>query len=138
MTYLQNEEMRTHLYLDNIDTITEGDDTIMTAAIDAAMQEARGYLGAYDRDAIFSAQAEQRNALLLVFIKDIAAWHFLVLCNAGHELKLRQARYERAVAWLRAVQKGDVVPDLPVTGSESGEGTDIIKYGSNAKREQHF
>ena len=140
MAYLQPDEMRTHLYLENIDTISEGDDTIMIAAIDASVQEAKGYLGAYDKDAIFTAQEGERNALLLVFVKDIAAWHFLVLCNAGNEFKLRQSRYERAVAWLKAVQKGDVMPDLP-TASANPDGdnsTGIIKFGSNPKRGQHF
>jgi len=139
MAFLNNEEMKTHLYKENVDVISRGDDAIMTAAVDAAIQEAKGYLRAYDVDRIFSATGGYRNALLLLFIKDLATWHFLILCNAGHELQLRQDRYDRAVAWLKAVQKGDVTPDLPVIddgGSTSGAG--IIKFGSNPKRGQHF
>ncbi|MDL2254974.1 DUF1320 domain-containing protein [Parabacteroides sp. OttesenSCG-928-K15] len=131
--------MKTHLYEENVEVISRGDEAIMQAAIDAAQAEARGYLGAYDMDTVFSQTDGKRNALLLIFIKDIATWHFLVLCNAGHELSLRQNRYERAISWLKAVQKGDVTPDLPVKedeGETSGAG--MIKFGSNPKKGQHF
>jgi Protein of unknown function (DUF1320). len=130
--------MKTHLYAENISVIQRDDDTILTAAIQGAIVEAKGYLKAYDLDKVFSMSGEERNPLLLIFVKDIATWHFLVLCNAGHELKLRQDRYDRAIAWLRGVQKGDIDPDLPVKDNENGQGTGIIKFGSNPKRGQHF
>jgi phage gp36-like protein len=133
--FLSNEEMHTHLYDESVSAISQGDETIMTAAIDAALQETKSYLSAYDKDIIFSATGGERNGLLLVFVKDIAAWHFLVLCNAGVELKLRQDRYERAINWLKAVQKGDITPDLPL---KETTGLGIIKYGSNIQRGQHF
>ncbi|MHC1780048.1 MAG: phage protein Gp36 family protein [Bacteroidales bacterium] len=132
--YLSNEEMKTHLYQEDVDVISGGDDALMTAAIDAATQEAKGYLSAYDREVIFAASGETRNMLLLMFVKDIAAWHFLVICNAGTEYKIRQDRYERAIAWLKSVQKGDVTPDLPVTETAIG----VIKFGSNEQKGQHF
>ena len=110
-------------------------------AIDAALQEAYGYLGAYDRKKIFEATGSQRNALLLIFVKDIAVWHFVNLCNAGTDLQLRQDRYERAVAWLRQVQKSDIKPNLPII-DEDGDGKPDTAgeyiYGSNPKRNQHF
>jgi len=137
--YLTNEEIKTHLYSDNVEVITRGDDTITTAAVDAAVSEAKGYLSAFDRDAIFGALAEARNALLLTFVKDIASWHLLNLCNAGSDMKLRQDRYERAISWLSAVQKGNISPDLPVTVSVDGTtNAQGITFGSNAKRESHF
>lgn len=140
MAYLLNTELSTHLYGENIEVITRGDDTLITAAIDAAVQEAKGYLGAYDKTAIFAAVGENRNALLLTFVKDIAAWHLVNLCNAGTEMQLRQDRYERAVSWLKEVQKGNVTPDLPeATSTETGDPlTYPIAFGSNDKRNQHY
>lgn len=135
--YLSLDEMKTHLYAENIDIISRGDEAIMTAAIDSAIAEAKGYLGAYDRNKIFSAAGEDRNPLVLLFVKDIATWHFLVLCNAGSKMELRQDRYHSAIAWLKAVQKGDVTPDLP-TEENTGVGTGMIKFGSNPKKGQHF
>ena len=141
MAFITPEELETHLYKENIEAISREDETLLTAAIDAALQEAYGYLGAYDRKKIFEATGRQRNALLLIFVKDIAVWHFVNLCNAGTDLQLRQDRYERAVAWIRQVQKSDVKPDLPVM-DEDGDGIPDTAgeyiYGSNPKRNQHF
>ena len=135
MAYLSTTELKTHLYNENIEVISRGDNTIIEAAIDAAISEAKGYLSAYDTLLIFAAEGAARNALLLTFVKDIATWHFLVLCNAGVEIKLRQDRYERAIAWLKAVQKGDGSADLP---EKEDDPAGVIKFGSNPKRNQHF
>ena len=137
--YINPEEINTHLYHDNVEVITMGDATLVTAAIDAAISEAKGYLSAFDKVAIFSAEGTDRNALLLTFVKDIAAWHLLNLCNAGSDMKLRQDRYERAIQWLTAVQKGNISPDLPVAEQTDGSPTTPgISFGSNLKRETHF
>lgn len=141
MAFITPEELKTHLYKENVDVISREDDTIITAAIDAAIQEAWGYLGSYDRDKIFSAKGDERNPLLLIFVKDIAVWHFINLCNAGTELELRQDRYDRAVSWLRQVQKGEVTPCLPAIDNDGDGKPDTAGqylFGSNPKRSQHF
>ena len=141
MAFITPEELKTHLYKENVDVISREDKTIITAAIDAAVQEAWGYLGAFDRDRIFSEKGEARNPLLLIFVKDIAVWHFINLCNAGTDLELRQDRYDRAISWLRQVQKGEVTPCLPVTDNDNDGKPDTAgQYlsGSNPKRSQHF
>ena len=51
------------------------------------------------------------------------------------ELELRQDRYDRAISWLKAVQKGDVAADLPEKPDETAA---LIKFGSNPKKTQHF
>lgn len=126
--------MKTHLHQEDVDAISRGDDTLMTAAIDTAMQEAKGYLSKYDKAVIFETTGTERNALLLTFLKDIAAWHFLVICNAGSDYKIRQDRYDRAVSWLKAVQRGDISPDLPAAETDKG----TIIFGSNEQKGQHF
>lgn len=140
-SFISPDELGTHLYHENLEVISRDDETLIVAAIDAAVQEAYGYLGAFDRDAVFSARGAERNALLLIFVKDIAVWHFVNLCNAGTDLQLRQNRYERAVSWLRQVQKGEISPALPIVDEDgdgkSDDGGEYI-YGSNPKRNQHF
>lgn len=139
MPFLSNEEMKTHLYAENVDVIQRGDDTILTAAIEGAIIEAKGYLKAYDLDKVFNMTGSDRNPLLLIWIKDLATWHFLVLCNAGHELTLRQNRYDRAIAWFKGVQKGNINPDLPpLENPDGGNSANMIIFGSNPKKEQHF
>jgi hypothetical protein len=141
MAYLSIEELKTHYYKDNLDVITEGDEAILLSAIDAAIQEAKGYLAHYDRKAIFGAEGKERNALLLLWVKDIAIWHFCNLSNAGSDLELRYSRYTRAIDWLKGVQANKVVPDLPII-DEDGDGVSDQpgEYicGSNPKRKQHF
>lgn len=136
--FISIEELKTHLYQENIDVIYRQDETILTAAIDGAVQEAKGYLADYNRAEIFAQTGIERNALLLIFIKDIAVWHFVNLCNAGSDLELRKDRYNRAVDWLKAVQKGNVSPDLPRDTDEDGSTKGGITFGSNPKRNQHF
>lgn len=139
MPFLTADELKTHLYAENVTLISRSDDTILTAAIDGAIQESKGYLSAFDREVIFAKTGSERHALLLIFVKDMAVWHFLTLCNAGSELELRKARYERAIDWHKAVQKGNVTPDLPVLVDDQGiPSAEAIIYGSNTKREQHF
>ena len=142
MAFITPEELKTHLYQENIDVIARNDETILIAAIDSAIAEAYGYLGSYDREKIFNATGDERNALLLTFCKDMAVWHFISLCNAGADMQLRQDRYDRAVSWLKAVQKSEIKPNLPVVDDSNNDGNpDGAKeyiFGSNPKRTQHF
>lgn len=136
MSYVTTDEIKTHLYEEQIDVITAGDDTILQSAIDAAISEAKGYLRAFDIAAEFNKTGIQRNSLLIIFLKDIAVWHFINICNVNTDLSLRLERYKRAIDWLKAVQKGDVVPDLEPLAEEKKTG--VILFSSNQKRDNHY
>jgi len=123
--YITPQEITTHLGAEQIEAISNGDDTMLQAAIDGATVEAKGYLHAFDITSELAKEGEARNALLIIFLKDI-----------NTSLELRQDRYERAVSWLRQVQKGEVMPDLPALPVEQQTGT--IIYNSNPKRSNHF
>ena len=143
MSYLTTSELATHLRAESYAAITRSDDASGQAAIDAAMAEAKGYLSRFSTDKIFSARGSERNMLLLTFVKDIAVWHLINLCNAGADYELRERRYERAIDWLKEVQRGNVSPDLPQRDATTGlpdKNNPIgdICYGSNPKRTQHF
>ncbi len=137
MAFITADELTTHMYSENINVISNNDPAIVQDAIDGATQEAKGYLGGYDTEKIFATNTDERNALLLIFVKDIAVWHFVNLCNAGTDINLREARYNRAIDWLKGVQKGNITPDLPKKTDESGKTGEII-FGSNLKKNQHF
>jgi phage gp36-like protein len=135
--FITKEELNTHLYDEQLTAIAGDDDTLITAAIDGAVAEAKGYLHKYDKAVIFAKVGTERNALLVIFVKDIAVWHFINLCNAGTDFKVRQDRYKAAIDWLKSVQAGDVVPDLelpaPVEGVSGG-----YAWGSLPKRGNHI
>lgn len=122
------------MYLDTVDVITGGDDTLVEAAIDGAVSEAKSYLSDYDTPAIFSATGSNRHPLLVTFCKDLAVWHLVVLSNYHADIELREKRYNRAIEWLKSVQSGKVVPDLP----RSTDSTGPMLWGSNPKRSQHY
>lgn len=132
--FTTKEELASHMHIETIEVITDGDDAIVQGAIDGAVSEARGYLQEYNADAIFSETGDRRNSLLLTFIKDMAVWHLVVLSNYNADIELREKRYDRAVAWLKGVQKGDITPDLPRATEVKGP----VRWGSNPKKTQHF
>ena len=138
--YLTVEELYTHLHDETVNAISRDTDAIPIAAIDAAKSEVKSYLYSYDIDTEFASEGEKRNPLLLLFVKDVAVWHFVNLGNVCTDMELREKRYDRAIEWLRAVQKGDLTADLPVkTADEDGNAViGQIAYGSNRKREQHY
>jgi phage gp36-like protein len=136
--FITTDEFNTHIYQEIIDAVSREDEDILQASIDAALSEMKGYLSDYNIDEIFSATGDDRHPLLLTFVKDITVWHFLNLANPSADLELRKVRYERAVDWLRGVQKGNIVPDLPVKESEDGEQVGSIRFGSNTQRENHY
>lgn len=136
MSFLTKTELSTHLYGEQVDVISREDDTIVESAIDGAIAEAKGYLHNYDVAAIFATTGSNRNALLLIFVKDIAVWHLINLSNPGVNMEVRESRYKAAIAWLKGVQRGDISPDLPADETEDQPGK--IIYGSNTKRVNHF
>jgi len=130
-------ELSTHLYDEQIAAISGLDDTMLTAAIDGAVAEAKGYLHQYDSTAVFAATGSLRNALLVIFVKDIAVWHYINLANPGTDMRVRQDRYKAAIAWLKSVQAGEVVPDLPLPAPVEGAAGSYA-WGSNTKRDNHI
>lgn len=138
MAYLTVPELYTHLHDEVVENISRCDHTVPLHCIQAAISEAKGYLGKYDTDAIFGAEGSQRNELLLLFVKDIAVWHFVNLGNLCTDMELREKRYDRAVAWLKGVQRGDITPDLPLKDDSQDGFVPTFAWGSNPKREQHF
>jgi len=138
MAYVTADEITTHLGAVQIEVISDGDDTALEFAIDAAVKEAKGYLTGFDMQTELAKTDTERNSLLMLFIKDIAVWHFVNICNVNTDMQLRENRYNRAVAWLKEVQKGNVIPDLTIKLNESGV-NDNLPYlvTSNPKRTNH-
>jgi len=138
MAYITPAEITTHLGAEQIEAISDGDETMLQAAINGAMVEAKGYLSAFDMATELAKNGAARNALLIIFIKDIAVWHFINICNVNTDIDLREKRYDRAVSWLISVQKGNVVPDITAKVDESGVADNLpYKVTSNPKRTNH-
>lgn len=137
MPFLTIEEIKTHLYGEVVEEITRTDDSIVQDAVNAAIEEALGYLTAYDTEAVFNATGTDRNSVLLLYTKDIAVWHFINLSNTAVEMELRLKRYEKAVKWLEGVQSGKINPKLPLPPPPEGD-NNFIKWGSIPKRGNYY
>jgi phage gp36-like protein len=131
MPFLIPDEIATHLYGEVTTEINRGDVSLLTNAINAAIAEAQGYLTQYNVTAIFAATGDSRNPILLLYVKDIAVWHYIQLCNPGVDLQLRMDRYEKAIKWFDKVQSGKTNPDLPLPA-------DIIDSAGNAQSPENF
>lgn len=108
-------------------------------AIAGAVAEARGYLKQYDIDKEFEKAGDDRNQILLILLKDIAVWHFIVIANPAVEMEVREKRYNSAIKQLEKIQQGRWNPDLPVFAAEGCKPLEnFIKFGSNKKRNDYF
>ena len=147
--YLTKEELKSVIYDYQIEQITEDDDDIVEMAIAAAIEEVKSYFTAnyqhrftdgryvYDVDAIFAAEYEDRNPLVLQMTKTVAVWHVIQLCNADVIYEHVKERYDRAVAWLKQLANGEVtltsLPRLDPNSADNPNNRDLFIYGSRPK-----
>lgn len=152
--FITKEDLGTALYSYQIEEITEGNDDIVLQAIAAAETEVKSYLTAnnkrewrdgrlrYDVKKIFAQTGAERNALLVSHTATIAKWYIVELCNADYIYQHAKDRYDRAVAWLKQLAKGEInLEDLPTLSlddeNEQDNGNSNIKepfiFGSREK-----
>lgn len=129
--FLQKEDLKNNIYNYPIEQITEGDDSIVLQALASAEIELKSYLQGnhkkkyldghlrYDVEAILSKTGDERNALLVRHGIAIAKWYIIDLCNMDMSYKQAKEHYDRAIAWLKQLAKGEVsLTDLPVLSSD--------------------
>lgn len=113
MEFITKEDFKTHMYAGIINAISDDDDEMLMDAIATAMAEAGGYLNRYDTDVIFNSTDSADKAKysnLRTYIKDLAKWHFINICNVSIDLELAKTRYDEAIARLKEIQSGKVSP----------------------------
>ena len=72
-------------------------------------------------NAIFAAEGDSRNRLIVMYTCDIALYHMVSAMPQKLGSEIRKERYERAVKWLEGVQAGKIVPDLPAAVDTQGD-----------------
>lgn len=143
MPYLVKADLYTHIPQAEIDAITNNTDATVTAAINAAIAEAKSYLSRFNLAELFHdttplpADANLKNK-----VKDIACWHLVRLANPNISLELFKESYDDAVKWLTGCAKGLIDPDgwnLKTDDADTSmtEGA-LIGSSSNTKRNNHF
>lgn len=120
--YLKANELNTHIYDYQLHQITECDSSITNSAISSAIAEAKSYLSTrYDVDAIFFAEGENRDPLILDFVKTIAVWRVIKLSNPDVIYERYRELYKDVIDYLTKVSKGELNLDLPRLKSDTGE-----------------
>lgn len=92
-----------------------------------AIEEVSGYLRpVYDCKAIFHAEGDARNRLIVMYTADIALYHLAASQPQKMGSEIRKERYDRAIRWLEGVQAGRIIPDLPLVD----EGDKNVSFGT--------
>lgn len=137
--FIDPEDYDATVHRDIIDSLTRGDNSILDICEDRAIAEMKSYPSArYDVENIFSARGTERHPLVLMMCLDIATYH---IYSVGNLQKLtngiRQNRYERAVEWMKGVQKGSVsINGAPLLEDDLQQSPFFLK--SNPKRSTRF
>lgn len=123
-----------------LDALVRDDESLVEICEDRAIAEMRGYLSSrYDCDAIFTKQGNDRNQLILMMALDIAVYHIFCIHNPMKLSGVRKDRYERAVEWMKAVNKGHVSIDgAPMLPEEQLAANSPYLIKSNPKRINHY
>lgn len=146
--FINKNDLGSSIYGYQIDQITENNDTIVDMAMAAAEEELRSYLSPnykkewldgrlqYDVDAILSAEGENRNQLLVKHCATIAKWWVVDLSNADVIYEHAKERYDRSVAWLHKLAKGEVnlstLPTIEIT-EDTEDTRKPFSFGSRQK-----
>lgn len=115
--------------------ISQVSDDNRANAEDEAIEEISSYLRPkYDTQALFSAEGNERNKLIVMYTCDIALYHMAASLPQKMGTEIRKERYDRAIKWLEGVQAGKNVPDLPVATDEDGNPVGFpMVYGCQKK-----
>jgi len=144
--FIEKEELKSAIYHYQVEEITEADDDIVFMAMAAAEDEVKSYLKAnnmkawkdgralYDATAIFAMTGTARNALILQHTKTIAVWNLVQLCNVDILFDQVKERYDRAITWLKQLNRGEITIDLPLLpNTDATTSTDVQPFRFNSR-----
>ena len=138
--FINPEDYDASIHRAILGSLTRDDESIVEICEDRAIAEMRGYLSArYDVDAIFSAEGDARNQLVLMMAIDIAVYHIFSIHNPQKMSQIRKDRYERAVEWLKQVAAFKITIDgAPKLPEEEQKQNSPWLMSSNPKRTNHL
>lgn len=151
--FITTEELSSAIYAYQLEQITEGNADIPPMAIGAAIEEMKSYLEPnsqthyrdgrkrYDISAIFNAEEEARNPLILELCKSMAVYYICRLANVDIIHEQVKQRYDRAIDWLEKVSatgkyagQTPISANLPVLESDPESDTSLpFRSGSREK-----
>lgn len=135
---LTRDDFKTHLYPELIAAIERADNTKLETAIKASTLLAKGFMSRFDKYALFTATGEYRDEFLLMLLKDLAVWNFIVIANPNINVEFHKERYDDAIKLLEKIQAGKMVPDgWPMATEPESSGT-FFHIASNPRRKTSY
>ena len=142
MSFITDSDFDAAIHAEILGAITRGDQDAVNLAVQMAIDEMTGILSTrYDCSALFSATGTNRSTIMVMCAIDITLYHLHSAYNPIKFPQIRKDRYDRAVAILNKINKGEMnIPGLPVRVNEEGSkgGGSTFSLTSNPKRENHF
>ena len=137
MPFITKTDLTDSMYLEDIDTITENDDTKVDRAIGKAIGEAKFYFDRYDTDILFARTDPERDILLVGHCTALAVWWLCKLCPANQGTKDITEGAETARRWLKLVQAAKGTPENWPLKTEPERNT-FFHVGGFPKRVNNF
>jgi hypothetical protein len=131
---LTRDDFKTHLYAELIAAIERADATKLETAIKASQLLAKGFMSRFDKAALFAAAGAERDEFLLMLLKDLTVWNFIIIANPNIDTEFYHERYTDAIKLLEKIQAGKMVPDgWPMATAPEEAGT-FFHTASNPRR----
>jgi phage gp36-like protein len=123
-----------------LDALVRNDEAIIEIVEDQSIALMRSYLNArYDCDAIFAAAGNDRNGLILMMALDITVYNIFCIHNPQKISQVTKDRYDRAMEWLKQVNKGQAnIDGAPLLAPEKLSANSPFLTMSNPKRVNHY
>ena len=133
--FIEKNDYPQSIHTEILDALTRDDDAILDIIEDMNIALMRGYMeDRYDAEAIFSERGGERNRLVVSILLDLVIYDVFSIHNPQKLSAVRKDRYERALEWLKAVQKCNIViSGAPRPANEKSGSGFLIE--SNAKRD---
>ena len=138
--FLEDRDYKVVCNDDTLDIITQSDEQTRRDAERSAQEEVEGDLRArYDTAKAFAQTGDKRNAMLVRVTVSIALFYLGQSLPQFMGNEQRETMYNNAIAWLKDVQSGKAMPDLPLYESEDGEDPqNPVRFGSLPARKYTY
>jgi len=134
--FITIEDYKVVLNEASLGVVAQEDNANRRRAEAEAIEEISGYLRPkYDVKKIFEKEGGDRNSYLVMITVDVALFHLSSSLPGKMGYDARKERYDNAIKWLEGVQKGNIVPDLPLAVDEHGQSATPIRFGSETRHD---
>jgi len=137
-SFIERGDYDASVFREILDQITREDESTVEICENRAIDELTSYLSSrYDCETLFDQRGSNRSNLVLMMCIDIAVYHMFCIGNPVKLSQVRKDRYERAIDWARAVNKGQVnIHNVPLYQDDRRQ--ERYRGSSNKKRTNHY